>query len=62
MKKERLQQTMQRYKESQETIMSNYMPIKRQPGRNGQILRTLQPSKTEPGRNRNHEQVSQSQH
>ena len=31
MKKERLQQTMQRYKESQETIMSNYMPIKRQP-------------------------------
>ena len=38
--------------------MSNYMPIKRQPGRNGQILRKLQPSKTEPGRNRNYEQVN----
>ena len=55
MKKERLQQTMQKYKGLQETIKSNYMPIKWTTWKNGKILRKVQPSKTEPGRNRNYE-------
>ena len=38
MKKDKLQQTMQK--------------CKGQSGRNGEILRKVQPSKTEPGRNR----------
>ena len=55
-KKERLQQTMQKYKELQETIMNNYVAIKRITWKNGQILRKVQSSKTEPRRNRNYEQ------
>ena len=55
MKKERLQQTMQKYKGLEETIMNNYMAIKWIPGRNGKILRKGSSSKTEPGRNRSYE-------
>ena len=36
------------------------MPIKRQPGRNGQILRKAQPSETEPGWNRKYKQTNHS--
>ena len=57
MKKERLQQTMQKYKGLEETIMNN-MALKWKPGRNRQILRKVQSSKTEPGRIRNYEQPS----
>ena len=38
MKKEKLQSTPQKYKESQKTTTSNYMPKNGQPGRNGHIL------------------------
>ena len=34
MKKERLQQTMQKYKGLEKTIMNNYMALKWKPGRN----------------------------
>ena len=50
---EKSQQTTQKYKESEETTITNYMPKNRQLGRNGQILRKVQLFKTEPGRNRN---------
>ena len=52
MKMERSQQTTQKYKRSEETTTSNYMPINGQRGRDGQILKKVQLSKTEPGRNR----------
>ena len=56
MKKERLQQTMQKHKELSETIMNKYMAIKQITCKDGQILRKVQSSKTEPGRNRIYEQ------
>ena len=58
MKKERLQQTMQKYKGLQETIMNNYMAIKWITWKK-QILRKVQSPKTETERNRNYEQHSQ---
>ena len=39
--------TPQKYKGSEVTTVSNYMPIKR---RNGQVLTKVQPTKTEQGR------------
>ena len=61
MKKERLQQTTQKYKGSYEIITSNCICQQNgQPGRNGQILRKVQSSKTDPGRNRNYEQSNSS--
>ena len=59
MKKERLQQTTQKYKGSYEIITSNCICQQNgQPGRNGQILRKVQPSKTEPERSRKYEQAN----
>ena len=55
MKKERLQQTMQKYKDY-ETIMNNFIAIKWITWRNGQILRKVQSPKTEPRRNKNYKQ------
>ena len=56
MKKERLQQTMQKYKGLLETIINNYMAIKWITWKKWQSLRKGQSPKTEPGRNRNYEQ------
>ena len=36
--------------------MNNYMAIKWNTGRNGQILNKAQSSKTEPGRNKNYKE------
>ena len=49
--KEKLQMTLQKYKESSQTIMNNHMPKKNgQPRKNGQIVRKEQSPKTELGR------------
>ena len=57
MKKERLQQTMQKYKGLQEIIINNYMAIKWITWKKWtDSLRKVKSSKTEPGRNRNYEQ------
>ena len=58
MKKERLQQTMQKYKGLQETIMNNYMAIKWITWKKWTDSQKVQSSKTEPGRNRNYEQLN----
>ena len=55
MKKDKLQMTSWKYKGSQETTISNYMPVKWITGRNERILRKVQPSQTEPGRKRKYE-------
>ena len=55
MKKERLQQTMQKYKDY-ETIMNNYMAIKWITWKKWTDSQKIQSSKTEPERNRNYEQ------
>ena len=53
MKMERSQQTIQKYKGSQQTMIQLYAnKMDNVDGRNGQILRKVQLSKTEPGRNR----------
>ena len=61
MKKERLQQTMQKF---QRIIRDYYEKLwgkkNGQQGRNGQILGKVQSSKTEPGRKRNCEQPNSS--
>ena len=54
MKKERLQETMQKYKVSYENIMSNYMLIKMVSLEEMDRF-LVQPPKIEPGRNRNYE-------
>ena len=56
MKKEKLQQIIQKYKGLKEATMNIYMAIKQITWTNGQILRKVQSSKAEPGRNRNYEQ------
>ena len=57
MKKEILQQTMQKCKGLQETTVNNYMAIKWITWKiNGQILRKVQSYKTELEGNRNYEQ------
>ena len=40
------------------TTKSNYIPMKGQPKRNGQISRNVQPPKTEIGRIRKYEQTN----
>ena len=56
MKKERLQQTMQKYKGLCETIMNNSMVIKWIIWKKWTDSKKIKSSKTEPGRNRNYEQ------
>ena len=56
MKKERLQQTVQKYKGVKETIMGNYMKIKWINWNKWTESQKCSISKTEPGRNRNYEQ------
>ena len=55
MKRERLQQTMQKYKGLQETIM-NYMAIKQITWKKWTDSQKSSFFQTEPGRNRNYEQ------
>ena len=52
MKMERSQQTKQEYKESQETTISDHMPIKWTMWKKWTNSWKVQFSKTEPGRNR----------
>ena len=59
MKKEKLQQTPQKHKGSQETTIRNYMPIKQT---KLDILKKIQPSKTEAGTNRKYEQANHKHH
>ena len=56
MKKEKLQQTPQKYKGSQNEQL--YANKNGQPRRNEQILRKVQSPKTEQGRNRKYEQAN----
>ena len=57
MKKERLKQTIQKYKGLQETIVNNYMAIKQITWKKWtESFKKVQSSMTEKGRNKNYEQ------
>ena len=58
MKKERLQQTIQKYKGLQETITKNYKATKQITWKKWTNSQKSSIFKTEPGRNRNYEQLS----